>query len=108
MDYYGCLCVLPEHVPAARKKIKSFRRQKMLRIAREMVHLQFFQWTMLKVKKDEKDENDENDEKDEKDPHPTTTCIKNPGFTQGFTLGEDHHGMVHGQLFHQYRRCLES
>ena len=111
MDYYGCLCVLPEHVPAARKKIKSFRRQKMLRIAREMVHLQFFQWTMLKVKKDENDEkaeNDEKDEKDEKDPHPTTTCIKNPGFTQGFTLGEDHHGMVHGQLFHQYRRCLES
>jgi hypothetical protein len=45
---------------------------KMLRIAREMVHLQFFQWTILKVKKDEKDE---------KDPHPTTTCIKNPGFT---------------------------
>ena len=24
MDYYGCLCVLPEHVPAARH-FKSFR-----------------------------------------------------------------------------------
>ena len=123
--FYGCLCVLPEHVPALTPLQKwRVRLEHATRIAREMVHLQFFQWTMLKVIR----KIWERWERSTSNHHMYEKSRFHPDPFQGFTLslptcslsitqqlpaaahfeGEDHHGMVHGQLFHQYRRRLES